>query len=128
MVLLDSITAYDQAHITCTAVSHLAHDNPLRVSGRLSVYAGIEYAAQAMAAHTRLLSAESPATAPRRGVLAVASKVKAYTHWLDDVAGPLTIKSAIVAQTSDSSLCRFSVSRNTQVLLQGQLTVTLTDA
>lgn len=128
MVLLDSITAYDQAHISCTAISHLAADNPLRVAGRLCVYAGIEYAAQAMAAHTRLLSAESPAAQPRRGMLAVASKLKAHAGLLDDTSGPLTVESDILAQTTDSTLCRFSVSDNAKVLLQGQLTATLTDA
>ena len=57
MCLLDAATAWDAQHIRCTASSHRHADNPLRAHDRLGTACGIEYAAQAMAAHGALLAA-----------------------------------------------------------------------
>lgn len=120
MVLLDSITECSDEHILCQAQSHLSPDNPLRVEGELSVYAAVEYAAQAMAAHARLTGDQS--SGPRKGVIAVASKLCAETLRLDDLPGVLIIRADILARNADSSLCAFTVSANEQLLLSGQLT------
>lgn len=126
MVLLDSITEHSDTHITCQSQSHLAADNPLRCQGMLSVYAGIEYAAQAMAIHARLSRPNTGSSAPRKGVVAVASRLEASTEYLDDCRQPLIIRADIIAQTDDSTLCSFQITAGEQVLLQGQLTALMT--
>lgn len=123
MVLLDSIIEHSDEHIICQADSHLEADNPLRCDGQLSIYAGIEYAAQAMAVHTRLQA--QTGGAPRKGIIAVASKLKAHAMWLDDTEQPLSVRADIIAQTSDSTLCAFVISADNRLLLQGQLTAML---
>ncbi|MDQ2076992.1 hypothetical protein [Marinimicrobium sp. ABcell2] len=126
MVLLDRIDRWDDETIVCTSHSHLAADNPLRDDGRLSVYAGVEYAAQAMAAHTRLLISDS--APPRKGFLAVASKVTAHAATLDEHTQELTIEAQTIAQNRDSSMYQFRLSAQGQLILEGQLTAVLSDA
>lgn len=61
MCLLDRVIDWDAAGIRCEATVGEAH--PLQVDGRLPATSLIEYAAQAMAAHGRLI-AGSPAGDP----------------------------------------------------------------
>jgi predicted hotdog family 3-hydroxylacyl-ACP dehydratase len=65
MCLLDAVTDWDAQRIRCMATSHRDVDNPLRAHDRLGAACGIEYAAQAMAAHGALLAAADDA--PRAG-------------------------------------------------------------
>ena len=131
MVLLDSIVRWNSDAIVCSSRSHLAADNPLRVGGHLSVFAGVEYAAQAMAAHSRLLADDD--APPRKGFLAVASKVTALaqsrdqnlTQSLDQWPQTLTIEAWVMAQTRDSSMYQFRLSVEDKPLLEGQLTAVL---
>jgi predicted hotdog family 3-hydroxylacyl-ACP dehydratase len=120
MVLIDAILHWDDNNISCTADSHLAADNPLRQSGVLSVYTGIEYAAQAMAAHAQLTSMAATSV-PRKGFLATASKLSAQVRNLDDVAEPLLVELQMIAVNSGSSLYSFVISAGGQILLDGQL-------
>jgi predicted hotdog family 3-hydroxylacyl-ACP dehydratase len=126
MVLLDAIERWDSEAIVCTSRSHLAPNNPLRDDGRLSVYAGVEYAAQAMAAHTRLLTDSS--APPRKGFLAVASKVAAQADALDEYAETLTIEARVIAQNRDSSMYQFHISAQGKPILEGQLTAVLSNS
>lgn len=121
MVLIDKITSWDHTTVVCSADSHLHQDNPLRINGRLSAHAGIEYAAQAMAAHAKLRAGETGA--PRRGVVATASKVVAHVDTLDAVPAPLSISATRIADNGDSSLYEFRISAAEQLLLEGQLMV-----
>lgn len=125
MVLVDSITHWDPQHIRCEARSHLEANNPLRQAGELSVYAGVEYAAQAMAAHARLVAEKPAGETPRRGFIAVASKLKASVGTLDEIVASLIIEAQVVAQTSDSSLYEFTLYAADTPLLSGQLTAVL---
>lgn len=132
MVLIDTITQWDDNQLCCRANSHLAVSNPLRQAGILSAYAGVEYAAQAMAAHARLTAlAKLPTVAShsnnqaRKGFLAVASKLKASVANLDDNAGELIITVVLMAGNDDSSLYSFSISADAQILLAGQLMAVL---
>ncbi|SDU23327.1 hypothetical protein [Halopseudomonas salegens] len=128
MVLLDSITQWDEQNIRCQAHSHLQPDNPLRDAGVLSVFAGVEYAAQAMAAHARLLSPAAAGGPPRKGFLAVASKLNASVDVLDSLSAPMHIEANMLAHNADSSLYAFSLTADGQTLLTGQLTaVTVSD-
>lgn len=128
MVLVDAIIQWDEQSIHCHSQSHLQPDNPLRQDGVLSVFAGVEYAAQTMAAHARLLMATADDARPRKGFIAVASKLAARVDTLDSVAAPLLIAADMLAHNADSSLYAFTLSADGQTLLTGQLTaVTIAD-
>lgn len=124
MILIDSVLASTENVLLCCANSHLKADNPLRIDGVLSVFAGVEYAAQAMAIHGRL-SRETHSSPPVRGFVAVASKLEAYVERLDTLTGPLHIRTERVASTHDSSLYSFQLHAEQQLLLQGQLMAVL---
>lgn len=124
MVLLDCITWWDNDSIHCTAINHTQSDNPLRVDGFLSVFSAVEYAAQAMAAHARLCAPQGQA-APAKGFIAVASKLKAHTEQLDQLAGELLITAHPLVQNNSSSLYEFSVSCQQTPLLTGQITAVI---
>jgi predicted hotdog family 3-hydroxylacyl-ACP dehydratase len=121
MVLIDSVEHWDQQKITCRASSHRSVDNPLRCSARLSIYAGLEYAAQAMAAHAKLLANSDKA--PRRGFIATASKIVAHEDRLDGIAADLDIEARQTTTNGDSSLYEFTITGAGQLLLEGQLMV-----
>lgn len=119
MVLLDSITHWDEGYILCRALSHTRADNPLRDAGRLSIFAGVEYAAQAMAAHASLRSTGEPA---QRGIIATASKLAPKCQWLDEYSEPLWVRVQLLASTANSSMCQFQITSGATELLSGQLT------
>lgn len=128
MVLIDRIEHWDPERIVCRADSHHAKDNPLRQEGHLSVHAGVEYAAQAMAAHARL-EREDEGGAPARGFLAVGSKIRAHAQYLDAAPGPLRIEASPLARNPGSSLYQFRIeSDDGQPLLEGRLTAIIEDA
>ncbi|WP_049721083.1 hypothetical protein [Gilvimarinus polysaccharolyticus] len=123
MILLDCITGWDADNIQCTATRHTQSDNPLRIEGVLSVFAGVEYAAQAMAAHARLCAPQQ--NAPARGFIAVASKLKALAQQLDESPGELHINARKLVQNNDSSLYEFCLSGPQGTILSGQITAVI---
>lgn len=129
MVLMDAIIHWDEQSIHCQSRSHLQPDNPLRNAGVLSVFAGVEYAAQAMAAHARLLLGATEDARPRKGFIAAASKLAAHVDVLDSVTATLDVEASMLAHNTDSSLYAFTLSAGGQPLLTGQLTaVTFSDS
>lgn len=125
MVLLDSISQWDEQTIHCQTHSHLLADNALRDAGVLSVFAGVEYAAQAMAAHAHLLNSATAGTPTRKGFLAVASKLNARVDVLDCITAPMQVEANMLAHNADSSLYAFSLAADSQTLLTGQLTAVI---
>lgn len=123
MCLLDGIVHWDLHYIRCTASSHRAADNPLRAHGRLGAACGIEYAAQAMAAHGGLLAAAE--TQPRAGYLASVRSVELQVSRLDDIAGDLQVDAERLSGDDNTILYGFSVSDGERVLLQGRAIVVL---
>ena len=119
MVLLDSIIRWDDGYILCRALSHVQADNPLRDAGELSVFAGVEYAAQAMAAHASLRTDGQPA---QRGMIATASRLTPACQWLDEYPAPLSVRVELLASNTTSSMCQFQITSGTSQLLSGQLT------
>ena len=65
MCLLDTVVDWSDTSISCSAISHRDPANPLRAEARLGAANGIEYAAQAMAVHGRLLA--QAGDQPRQG-------------------------------------------------------------
>ncbi|MBT9567673.1 MAG: 3-hydroxylacyl-ACP dehydratase [Thiobacillus sp.] len=123
MCLLDAITGWDDLHVRCTASSHRHADNPLRACARLGAACGIEYAAQAMAAHGALLA--SSAERPRAGYLASMRSVNLRVDRLDDVTEDLDIEAERLSGNDNTILYGFTVSAAGRVLLDGRAAVLL---
>ena len=123
MCLLDGVAEWDAQHIRCTASSHRQPDNPLRAHGRLGAACGIEYAAQAMAAHGALLAAaDGP---PRAGYLTSVRSVDLEVSRLDDIAADLDVEAERLSGDDNTILYGFRVSAAGRVLLGGRATVVL---
>lgn len=130
MCLLERIEAWDAQRIRCTASSHRAFDNPLRAHGRLGAACGIEYAAQAMAAHGCILAAGNSADSadpskPRAGYLASVRAVELHVARLDDIEMDLSIEAEHLSGDNNTVLYGFSISAGERVLLNGRAIVVL---
>jgi len=123
MCLLDAVTDWDAQHIRCTASSHRRADNPLRAHDRLGAACGIEYAAQAMAAHGALLAAAGDA--PRTGYLASVRSVELQVARLDDIAADLDVDAERLSGDGNTILYGFRVSAAGSELLSGRAAVIL---
>jgi predicted hotdog family 3-hydroxylacyl-ACP dehydratase len=123
MVLLDEVVAHDAAHIVCRAGTHRSADHPLRQGDRLPVWAGIEYAAQAMAAHFSLGRA-TPGRATL-GLLGALRDVRACVDRLDDVDGALLVAAERLSHDAAGSIYAFRVTGESdgRELLSGRATV-----
>jgi len=122
MILLDGIHLCDAERIQCGSRSHLDPFNPMRHDNRLSVFAGVEYAAQAMALHARLTATgEKDFAQPRKGFLAVANKLRAHAFDLDEYKTPLLIEVIKLHGDFNSSQYRFAITVESRVILEGQL-------
>jgi len=123
MCLLDTVTDWDAQRIRCTASSHRQSDNPLRAHDRLGAACGIEYAAQAMAAHGALLA--TPGEAPRVGYLTSVRGVDFQVARLDDIATDLSVEAERLSGDDNTILYGFSVATGERLLLSGRATVVL---
>lgn len=123
MCLLDTVDAWDDTHIRCTATSHRDPHNPLRARERLATVCGIEYAAQAMAVHGALLGATRDR--PRVGLLASVRGVDAYVERLDTFDAPLTVDADYLGGDGNTVLYGFTLRCNARVLLTGRAAVLL---
>ncbi|MDP3585905.1 MAG: 3-hydroxylacyl-ACP dehydratase [Thiobacillus sp.] len=123
MCLLDAVTDWDGQRIRCIATSHRDAANPLRAHGRLGAACGIEYAAQAMAAHGALLAATDDA--PRAGYLASLRGVELHALRLDDIAADLEIEAERLSGDDNTILYGFRVSATGRELLSGRAIVIL---
>ena len=101
MCLLDRVVSWDESHIECAGrgCSPIgAPPHPLAQDGRLPATAAIEYAAQAMALHGRLVQerllcpADGQAPAPRRGFLAGLRSVRLHCRWLEEDCPVLRVR------------------------------------
>ena len=122
MNLLDAIVGWDDSSIRAVARSHRAIDHPLRRSGELPAVCGIEYGAQAAAAHGAL-AARQPSGA---GLLASVRSVVMHTRRLDDVRGDLDVFAERLGGNDDGVLYRFEVSSEGRLLVQGRVAVAFT--
>lgn len=141
MCLLDTVDAWDDTHIRCTATSHRDAHNPLRSQGRLASVCGIEYAAQAMAVHGALAGtgdgtgdgmrdpvatvAAVAASRPRVGYLASVRNVEARVARLDTFDAPLTVEAERMGGDGNTVLYGFTVRCGDEVLLRGRAAVML---
>ena len=122
MCLLDSIESWTEDFIVCRATSHRRPDNPLRDNSGLRALCGIEYAAQAIAAHGALLSGPVEAS-PLSAVLASARDVTTTLSHLDKVLGPLTTRATLVLTHEEGRIYDVMVTGDGRTLLAGRLSV-----
>ena len=123
MCLLDGVLQWDESRIRCVSRSHQAPDNPMRDGGRLAAVCGVEYAAQAMAAHGGLTG--KTATRPRAGYLASLRDVVCHRDRLDDLAGDLVVDAERVAHDGERVLYRFTLRVGDVEVLSGRAAVVL---
>jgi predicted hotdog family 3-hydroxylacyl-ACP dehydratase len=127
MCLLDEIIDWDAQHIRCRSGTHRAPDHPLRAQGRLGAACGIEYAAQAMAAHGALaggaLGGGGGMARPAAGFLASLRKVRLHVLRLDDLKADLLCDVTLVAGDGGTALYDFVLRAETQRLLSGRAAV-----
>jgi len=121
MCLLDEVLSWDANRIVCTSRSHLSEDNPLRSEGHLRAVCGVEYAAQAMALHGALLSAEPIAA----GYLVSIRSLKLNVSYLDDQDESLTVDATRLMGGAEGLVYEFTVSTRRDTLLSGRVTVSL---
>jgi predicted hotdog family 3-hydroxylacyl-ACP dehydratase len=140
MCLLDEVVEWDAQHIRCRSGTHRLPDHPLRSQGRLGVACGIEYAAQAMAAHGALAGG-ALADSPGGGALAISGAkeagkgrseigflaglrdVRLHVLRLDDVQADLICDALLVAGDRGSALYEFALRSEALRLLSGRATV-----
>ena len=124
MCLLDEVMHYDERTIACRATSHRSAGNPLRHEGRLPALAGIEYAAQALAAHCALVGAGADLRADR-GVLAGVRAVAIRVDRLDDIHEVLDVRAERLIADGVRLLYSFVVQAGGRELLSGRVAVVL---
>ena len=126
MCLLDGVRAIDATHIVCTATSHRDAANPLRRRGQLAAICGVEYAAQAMAAHGAWACASAGGS--RRGMFASLREVAWSCARLDQIDEELTIEAELDADDGRTAAYRFALKAGEALLLRGRATVVFAPA
>jgi predicted hotdog family 3-hydroxylacyl-ACP dehydratase len=123
MCLLDEVLRYDERTIACSATSHRSSANPLRRNGRLPALAGIEYAAQALAAHCALVGAGPAHVAD--GVLAGVRAVALRVDRLDAIEQALEVRAERLIADGTRLLYGFAIDAGSRELLNGRVAVVL---
>jgi len=123
MCLLDEVLRWDETSIRCRSGRHRAADNPMRSAGRLGVLCGIEFAAQAMAAHGRL--AGGIGRRPQAGYLASLRDVQCRIDRLDLLTDDLVIDAERLMGDAQQVIYRFSLASDGAELLSGRAAVVL---
>jgi len=127
MRLIDRIVSYDEQRIVCESESHRAAEHPLAEGGALSIVAGLEYGAQAMAIHGGLLAAmaQPHRTRARQGFLVAASDLNWFVERLDVCASPLIIEAVNELRSEQHVAYRFEIRTTDMTLLKGRASVLL---
>ena len=123
MILLEAIVRHDEGSLVARATGHRDRDHPLAHAGRLPVWAGVEYAAQAMAAHFCLAS-QVPGEATI-GLLGGVRDVVCSTATLDDIEGSLLVAVERLSRDVAGSIYAFRLTREVdgRELIRGRATV-----
>ena len=121
MNLLHEIVSWDEHGLRARATSHRDVDNPLRRGGELPISCGIEYGAQAVAAHGALLTEGTSGA----GVLASVRSVEFHRTRLDDVRGDLDVAVEQIGGGTGGMLYRFALASEGRKLIDGRLAIVL---
>ena len=123
MCLLAGVEDWNDSGIHCIAVSHRDMHNPLRSHDRLPAVCGVEYAAQAMALHGALLTADD--AGPSMGFLASVRDLRLAIARLDTVADDLHIHATRLSGSADGFIYEFTLQARAATLLSGRVAVKL---
>jgi predicted hotdog family 3-hydroxylacyl-ACP dehydratase len=121
MSLLEEIVSWDAHGLRARATSHRDARNPLRRGETLPIACGIEYGAQAVAAHGALVSEGASGA----GFLASVRSVVFHAARLDDLPADLDIAVERIGGSPGGMLYRFSVASGGRDLVQGRVAIVL---
>jgi predicted hotdog family 3-hydroxylacyl-ACP dehydratase len=127
MLMIDRVHRWDDAAIVCESARHLDPANPLRRAGGLPAVCGLEFGAQAMAIHGRLVASGSaaPQGAARFGMIIAANELR-WKHDLLDAAGPLlTIRAWRLFGSDNQIVYGFALDGREPDLVCGRASVVL---
>jgi predicted hotdog family 3-hydroxylacyl-ACP dehydratase len=119
MNFLDAIVEWDDTRVRATARNHRSPAHPLRRAGELPSVCGIEYGAQAAAAHGALVSHRHAGP----GLLVSVRGIVLNVRRLDDVPGDLDVLAERLGGDDAGVLYRFEVASNGRVLVEGRVAV-----
>jgi predicted hotdog family 3-hydroxylacyl-ACP dehydratase len=119
MSLLDAVIEWNDVSLRAVATNHPAKDHPMRRGDELPIVAGIEYGAQAAAAH----GAATTRTPSGAGMIASVRSVRFHARRLDDIAGNLDVRVEQLGEGASGVLYRFDVSSDGRALVEGRVTV-----
>lgn len=141
MCLLDQVVSWNADRLDCTATGCPpggAASHPLASEGRLPATAAIEYAAQAMALHGRLVqeagmtpgharqaAGTGEQVAPRRGFLAGLRSVQLHRRWIGSDSPVLAVRVERFAGDDVQVLYDFDVHAADGPIAQGRAAVVL---
>lgn len=122
MCLLDKVVAWDARAIRCLTTRHRGSDNPLRrPDGSIGAICAIEFAAQAMALHGRLVTAASDP--PKPGMLASVRDVRLHAAFLERTIDDIAVEAALLMGDGRGATYSFALSAAGQKLVSGRATV-----
>ena len=119
MNLLDEIVAWDATRVRATARNHRSPAHPLRRADELPSVCGIEYGAQAAAAHGALVTGRRSGP----GFLVSVRGIVLHVRRLDDVTDDLDVVAERLGGDDAGVLYRFDVASSGRVLVEGRVAV-----
>ncbi|MCK4707613.1 MAG: 3-hydroxylacyl-ACP dehydratase [Gammaproteobacteria bacterium] len=126
MCLLDSVDSWDELRINCLTDSHHLPDNPLRDTTRLASVNAIEYGAQAVAIHGRLISDESDLVS-RSGFLVQIKNLDFQDCDLSMLSGALNVQAEQIHCDSSSMLYTITIKHDQQQIMSGRIMIFITE-
>jgi predicted hotdog family 3-hydroxylacyl-ACP dehydratase len=120
MCLLEQVLKHDRDSIHCATTSHRDPYNPLRRDGILSAVHGVEYAAQAAAAHgvlSHVLDADAAL------LLGAVRELELVVAQLDRLPAPLQITAWLEARAGINAVYRFELSADERISVRGRITL-----
>lgn len=123
MCLLDAILECDEQRIRCISSTHRDADNPMRSGNELPALCGIEYAAQAMAAHG--MWGGQIDQKPRAGYLASLRDVTCKIMRLDTLLDDLIIDAEKLMGDEACVIYKFVLHAGKMEIMSGRATVVM---
>lgn len=125
MCLLDSVDCWDEHQITCSSHSHLNLDNPLRDLNRLASINAIEYGAQAVAIHGRLISGTGNPDS-RSGFLVQIKNLDFQDCDLSQLTDALQVHAEQIHCDDSSMLYTIAIKHNQDHIMSGRIMIFIT--
>lgn len=123
MCLIDEILSWDATRLACRTRSHRAMDNPLRRAGMLHGIHAVEYAGQASALHSGLLTPTDRDERIRGGLLVGVKDAEWRIERLDTLPETLEIEVERLFADARNAIYRYCLSSGDRPVASGRLTV-----